>query len=181
MTAKRVPYRFSVADYERLIAVGILTENSNVELIRGEIVSKMSIGDLHVQCVDILSRLFIRAVGDDAIVSVQNPIRLSDSEPEPDVVIKVVSAKGKPSSAEILLIIEVAETSLEYDKEVKLPLYAENGIREFWIVNLIDGCLQVYREPQPNCTYAIEQTLRAGESISLLALPSLTIPVASLL
>jgi len=181
MTAKRVPYRFSVNDYDRLIEFGILTENSNVELIRGEIVSKMSIGDLHVQCVDILNRLLIRGVGDDAIISIQNPIRLSDSEPEPDVVVKAVSAKGKPSASDILLIIEVAESSLEYDREVKLPLYAENGIREFWIVNLIDGCLEVYRQPQSNGMYANMQTLRAGESINPLELPALTLPVALLL
>ena len=181
MTAKRAPHRFSVADYERLIELGILTENSNVELIRGEIVAKMSIGDLHVQCVDILNRLLMRGVGDDAIISIQNPIRLSDSEPEPDVVVKAHSAKGKPSASEILLVIEVAESSLDYDREVKLPLYAENGIREFWIVNLIDRCVEVYRQPQPNSTYADVQTLHAGESISLLALPTLTISVASLL
>jgi len=181
MTAKRVPYRFSVTDYERLLEIGILSENSNVELIRGEIVSKMSIGDLHVQCVDILTRLLIRGVGDDAIISIQNPIRLADSEPEPDVVVKSPSAKGKPSASEILLVIEVAESSLEYDREVKLSLYAENGIREFWIVNLIDRCLEVYRQPQPDGTYAYAQSLHPEDSVTLLALPNLTITVASLL
>lgn len=130
---------------------------------------------------DRLNRLLVLGVGEDATISVQNPIRLFDSEPEPDVVVKALSAKGKPSASDIFLIVEVAESSLEYDREVKLALYAENGIREFWIVNLIDGCLEVYRQPQANGTYADVQTLRAGESITLLELPALTIPVASLL
>ena len=118
-------------------------------------------------------------------MSIQNPVRLSDSEPEPDVVLLVPRpddyAGGKATPSDILLLIEVADSSLEYDREVKLPLYAENSIREFWIVNLIDRCVEVYRQPRPDGTYADVQTLCAEESINLLGLPSLTISVAALL
>jgi len=184
MTAKRVPYRFSVNDYERLIEVGILTENSNVELIRGEIVSKMPIGDPHIACVNRLTRLLVRAVGDEAITSIQNPIKLKDSEPEPDVVLLMPRmddyANGKATLAEILLVIEVADTSLEYDREIKLALYAENGIREFWIVNLIDGCLEVYRQPNSDGTYAEMLALGGSETVEPLLLKSFVISVSSM-
>jgi hypothetical protein len=82
----RPPHRFTVQQYEKMGDVGILNENDRVELIRGEIVAKMTIGSPHIACVNRLNRLLVRALGDRAIVSIQNPIRLADSEPEPDVV-----------------------------------------------------------------------------------------------
>src|SRR4051794_17446086 len=102
-----VHHRFSVDDYEQMIEFGILTENDRVELIRGEIIDKMPIGDPHIASVNRLNRLLNRRVGDLAIVSVQNPIRLADSEPEPDVALlqprEDFYASGKPRPADVLL------------------------------------------------------------------------------
>jgi Uma2 family endonuclease len=183
MTARRVPHQLTVAQYDRMIDVGILKEDDRVELIRGEIVAKMPIGDPHVACVDRLTRLFVRATGDDVIVSVQNPIRLADSEPEPDVVLKRANggSHGKPDPADVLLLVEVADDSLEYDREVKGPLYAENGIAEYWIVNLVDRCLEVHRGPQPAGTYSDVWTLRPGDRAEVAALPGVTVEVAVVL
>lgn len=161
-----------------MIDVGILKEDDRVELIRGEIVAKMPIGNSHVECVDQLNRLLVRAVGDDVIVSIQNPVRLADSEPEPDVVLK--KSRGKPAPAEVLLLVEVADDSLEYDREVKAALYAENGITEYWIVNLADRCLEVHRGPQASGSYSDVRTLRAGDRAKVAALPGVGFDVAVL-
>ena len=184
MLPARRPYRFSVARYEQMIASGILTENDPVELIRGEIVQKMPIGDEHFACVIGLNRLFQRRLGDAATVSVQNPIRLADSEPEPDVTLLAPRdddyASGKPRPSDIFLVVEVADTTLDYDREVKLRLYAENGIGEYWIVNLADRSLEVYRQPRPDGTYREARTLRPGELVEVQALPGTTFPVGDL-
>jgi len=166
-----------------MIDVGILKEDDRVELIRGVIVAKMPIGDPHVAAVDRLNRYFSRSMDNSVIVSIQNPIRLADSEPEPDVVLKRARDDfyGKPSPADILLVIEVADDSLENDREVKVPLYAENGIVEYWIVNLVDKCLEVHRQPRPDGTYADVQSLRAGNTVNLSAIPSTQFALADLL
>ncbi len=171
MPLTRVHHRFSVDDYEQMIERGILTENDRVELIRGEIIDKMSIGDQHAACVKRTNRLFARRVGDLAIVSVQDPIRLTDSEPEPDVALlrprEDYYASGKPLAADVLLAIEVSDSSLEYDRDVKRLLYAEAGIAEYWIVNLTDGCLEVYRRPQSDSTYGDVQIMRRGQQVEV--------------
>jgi Uma2 family endonuclease len=182
---KRPMHRFTVAEYDDMIARGVLTENDRVELIRGEIVPKMPIGDPHIECVDRLNMLLVPLVWNMATVSIQNPIHLADSEPEPDVVLKrrptTASTYTKPDPPDVFLIIEVAGSSLNYDRNVKAPLYAENGIVEYWIVNLVDRCLEVHRQPRPDGTYADTRTLRAGKSIDIAALPGVTIVVADIL
>src|SRR5262245_34349014 len=174
MIATRAPFRFTVAEYEQLIESGILKEDDRVELIRGEILDKEPIGDADVACVDRLNRLLVLAVGDQATVS----IRLADSEPEPHVVLKRRDFYGKPGPADILLVVEVADASLEDDREVRRPLYAENGIAEFWIANLIDRCLEVHRQPRADGAYADVRTLGAGETIEIGTLSGLRIAVA---
>src|SRR5262245_5832253 len=182
MVMKPPAQRFTVAEYDAMIARGILTENDRVELIRGEIVPKMPIGDPHIDCVDQLNYLLTGAIRGIARVSIQNPIHLADSEPEPDIVLKrrpdANSRYTKPDPPDVFLIIEVAESSLDYGRNVKRPLYAENGIVEYWIVNLIDRCLEVHRQPRPDGTYADMRTLRVGETIDIVALPGVTIAVA---
>jgi Uma2 family endonuclease len=174
-----------VDDYEKMIRHGILTENHNVELIRGEVVPKMPIGDLHAACLNRIVELFFDLVGKSATRSIQNPIRLSDSEPEPDFVLLLrrddFYASGKPRPADAYLVVEVADASLAYDREVKGPLYAENGIAEYWIVNLVDRCLEVYRGPQPDGTHADVRTLWPGDTVSLALLPTVAVAVADLI
>lgn len=185
MSVIRVRHRFSVDDYEQMVEYGILTEQNRVELIRGEIVDKMTIGDPHAACVNRLSRLFNKRVGDDVLVAVQNPIRLADSVPEPDIALLLARpdfyATGKPRPADVLLLIEVADSSLDYDREVKRPLYAESGIGEYWIVNLPDQSLEVYRAPAADGTYGSVQTLRRGQQIEVAALPGLIVTVDEML
>jgi Uma2 family endonuclease len=180
-----VRHRFSVDDYEQMIAYGVLTEDDRVELIRGEVIDKMSIGDDHAACVDRLNRLLNRAVGDAAIIRIQNPIRLRDSEPEPDVTLSRPRddfyASGKPRAADILLAIEVADTTLDTDREVKGPLYAENGIPEHWIVNLNDASVEVHRQPRADGTYLDVRTLRRGDTIDVAALPGCAVAVDRIL
>jgi Uma2 family endonuclease len=179
-----VHHRFSVDLYEQMIERGILTENDRVELIQGEIVDKMPIGDLHFACVNRLNRQLGRKAGDLAIISVQNPIRLPDSEPEPDVSLLQPKddfyGSGKPRPPEVLLVIEVSDTTLDYDRDVKGPMYAEAGIIEYWIVNLIETCLEVHRQPQPDGRYAEVQTLRPGQEVEIAALPGIQLAVEEL-
>jgi Uma2 family endonuclease len=174
-----------VDDYEKMIRHGILTENHKVELIRGEIIPKMPIGDLHSSCLNRLTELFFDVVGKSATISVQNPIRLKDSEPEPDLALLVrradFYASGKPQPADVYLVVEVADKSLDYDREVKGPLYAENGIAEYWIVNLVDRCLEVHRQPQADGRYADVRTLRPGDTVSLALSPATSVAVGDII
>lgn len=185
MIASKSPYRFTVEKYNRMIELGILTKNDRVELIRGEIVNKMAIGDLHVGAVNRLNFTLTARFHGRALLQIQCPVRLSDSEPEPDVSVLDFRpdfyASGKATPANILLLIEVADSSLEMDREVKTPLYAENGIREYWIVNLIDRQIEIFRQPQPDGTYRERLIRRPGEQVDLLAFPGVLIPVNDLL
>ena len=162
----RVSHRFRVQDYERMVADGILTEDDRCELIRGEIVEKMTIGDRHAACVNRLTRILVRLVGDRAIVAVQNPIRLADSVPEPDIALlrprADFYADGKPGPEDVLLVIEVADASLAYDRAVKLPLYAENGIEACWIVDLNDSAVLVHRQPAGGSYSELQAIDRTG-------------------
>lgn len=167
-----------------MIDSGILTENDPVELIRGEIVEKMPIGDQHAACVKRLNQQFLEAFGRRVTLGVQDPIRLADSEPEPDLSVlqrrEDFYSSRTPTAADVLLVVEVADTTLNYDRDIKLPLYAENDIVEYWIVNLLDRCLEVYRQPQPDGTYRDAQTLSAGDQAAVQALPGPTFAVADM-
>ena len=174
-TTLRKPRLFTVSEYYAMASAGVLHENDRVELIRGQIIPMSPIGSRHATCVDRLARMFILGVGDEATVRIQNPIRLSaHSEPEPDLSLlerKRVYASRHPRPDEVLLVIEVADTTLDYDQQVKALLYAEEGIQEYWIVNLEEEGLEVYRQPGPD-GYAETMTLQRGEEVEILALPA---------
>lgn len=184
MSIARTHHRFSLSDYEQMIDRGILTENDRVELIRGEIIDKMTIGDLHAAAVLLLTSLFHRSFLDGVLVSVQNPIVFNDSEPEPDVVLLKSRgdwyAGGKPRADDVLLVVEVADSTLEFDRCDKCSLYAENGIVEYWILNLIDRTLEVYRQPQSDGQYAEARVLAASDVVDLAKLPGVTFTVGEL-
>lgn len=180
----RSAHRFSVDDYKQMIQWGILTENHHVELIRGEVVDKMPTGEKHLACVNRLNRFLNRLVGDLAIVSIQSPVVFPDSEPEPGVTLlrprPDFYESGKPQPADVLLLIEVSDSTLADDRAIKGSLYAEAGITDYWIVNLVDRCLEVYRQPRPDGTYGEGRTYQVGESVELLGLPGSTLSVATL-
>jgi Uma2 family endonuclease len=169
--------RFTVRDYHRMAEVGILTEDDRVELVDGEIVQMTPIGGRHVACVNRLTRLLIRHTGEDATVSVQNPVQLAeDQEPQPDVAVIRARSYGDvlPGARDVLLLIEVADTSLGYDRARKLPLYARAGLAESWLVDLQGEAIERHTNPVGG-TYRL--TLRAGrgEEIASLAVPGLVL------
>ena len=158
-----------------MVPAGVLCENDRVELIRGQIIAMSPIGSRHANSVNNLTRVFLLRVDPEAIVSVQNPVRLGNhSEPQPDLALlipKEIYAARHPRPDEVLLLIEVAVTSVDYDREVKTQLYAEEGIQEYWIVNLEEDCLEVYRQPSPK-GYAETITLQRGDEVQIQAMPS---------
>ena len=177
--------KYSVDDYEEMIRLGVLTENDRVELIRGEIVPKMAIGPRHGSCRKRFNHVLTQRAAGRAIVGVQDPVRLPDSEPEPDISLvrppKERYLAGHPQPPDIFLIVEVSDPSLDDDRNIMLPLYAESGIQEYWIANLRDDCLEVYRGPQPDGTYRDARILRRGQSTDILALPGLVVAVDEVL
>ncbi len=181
----RTRHRFTVDDYEQMIEFGILGEDARVELIRGEVVDKMTISDRHMFTVNSLNRWLNRLIGDRALVSVQNPVRFPDSEPEPDIALlrprDDMYRSGKPLSADVMLLVEVADSSLDIDRDVKRPLYAEGGVPEYWIVNLVDNVVELHRQPRPDGTYADVQMKRRGAQLDIAALPGVTVAVDEIL
>src|SRR5207253_307637 len=129
----------------------ILAPDERVELIDGELIEMAPIGPRHMHVVNRLNRALVAAVGADAIVSVQNPVALSErSEAQPDLALLRPQSDSEtrlPTQDDVLLLIEVADTTLQYDRTTKLGLYARFGVREVWIVNLIDRILEIHREP----------------------------------
>jgi Uma2 family endonuclease len=176
---------FTVAEYDRMIETGILQEHDRVELLDGEILEMSPIGSRHAACVNRLNTLFTRWAGDRAIISVQNPIRLNDySEPEPDVAVLKPRddyyVTAHPTSEEVLLLVEVAETSLEYDREVKIPRYAAAGIPEVWLLDLQHQLVMVYTQPKGSA-YQVTQIVRGGELVQTTILGGFTIRADELL
>ncbi|MBF2046000.1 MAG: Uma2 family endonuclease [Elainella sp. C42_A2020_010] len=146
------PVRFTVQDYHRLMALGFLGEDDHIELIRGELIQMAAKGTAHETCITRLLRVLLPIIGDRATLRCQSPITLAfDGEPEPDFAIvqnrKDDYESAHPTSAETLLVIEVADSSLEYDRTVKLSLYAEASIPHYWLFNVIDRYLEAYGEP----------------------------------
>ena len=177
--------RFTVDEYDRMVEVGILTKYDRVELIHGEIVQKMPIGSRHTAAVAALHALFVTRLGKRAVVRSAGSLRLPlDSAPEPDVVLlrwRDDFYRSVPTLAdEVLLVIEVAETSLRYDRRVKVPLYAERGVREVWIVDVEGDCVELYRGTTPD-GYARTDRIPRGTSFSPEAFPDVTLTVSDIL
>lgn len=176
--------RFSVDDYYRMIELGMIEDYERAEIIDGEMVPKMTIGDRHALAVDLLSQFFFNTVPNTVRIRVQNPLRLGDfDEPEPDVVLADLTkydGKRHPRPEEVILVIEVADASLRYDRDVKLPLYAEAGIAEVWIVNLQKNVVEVHQRPSIGI-YQTTKLFQPGETVESEALPKLRIPVGDIL
>jgi Uma2 family endonuclease len=177
-------YRFTIRDYHRMGEAGILHEDSRVELVEGELVTMSPIGSVHVAAVNRLVRLFDRAVGEGAIVSVQNPVVLDDySEPEPDIALlrprEDFYQSALPGPDDILLLIEVADTSLRYDREVKIPLYARHGIPETWLVDLENERLIIFSSPSEQ-GYQGERVQDNLTSVSPQRLPAIALDLTGL-
>jgi len=159
----------TVSEYHKMAEVGILDEGDRVELINGEIIEMSPIGKLHVNRVNRITSIFKKLPDEKAILSIQNPISIAPySEPEPDISLLAFKADfyedELPKAENVLLVIEVADTSLGYDREVKKPLFANAGIPELWIVNIEDEQVEVYKNPQ-NGDYNSRQDFHRGDTI----------------
>lgn len=145
--------RFSLEEYHHLVESGFFAPQERVELIEGVLHAMSPRGPRHVECLSRLLHFVFSWVGDEAIVRVQDPVTVTgaESEPEPDLVLAKPRAGGypdrHPEPEEVLLLIEVADSSLDHDRDVKGPLYAAAGIADYWIINLVDDVVEVYREP----------------------------------
>src|SRR5436309_7845774 len=177
--------RFTVEEYHRMAEVGILTETDRVELIDGEIVEMTPVGSRHASVVKRLTALLTSRLGVRTIVSVQDPVQLSkESEPQPDVVLLRPTpdfyAGSHPEPVDTLLLIEVADTSLSYDRGVKLPRYAAARVIEVWIVDLAGDAVEVYRTPVPDGYRDVVRVPRGG-LLSPVAFADLTLGVDEIL
>jgi Uma2 family endonuclease len=176
---------FNVHDYHRMVEVGLLSEDSRVELIEGEIIKMSSIGSTHGGAVKRSSAFLNRALGDAVIVSVQDPIRLDDfSEPQPDLALlkprKDFYSNAHPTPEDVLVVIEVAESSVNYDRNLKVPLYARAGIPEVWLMVLQKDVIEVHSQPK-NGKYQKVQRLKRGKTLISQILPEFSCRVEDLL
>ena len=168
-------HKYSVVEYHRLGEAGVLRADERVELIEGEIIDRAPIGSRHAAVVKRLIQILTRAVGDRAIVSAQDPVAIENhSEPQPDLALLLPRtdfyAAAHPGAQDVLLIIEVADSSLRYDREVKIPLYARSKIPEIWLVDLENKTLTLYQQAKGE-SYA--QILVAA-NLGSITLPGMT-------
>ncbi len=177
-------WAFSTTDYHRMREIGFFREDDRLELIDGEVRLMSPIGPRHAAFVNQFAAALILQVGKIAIVSIQNPIHLNDNtEPIPDLLLlkprRDAYASALPNPADTLLIIEVSDTTLVYDQQEKLPRYAQAGIPEVWLTDADKQTIERHSEPS-GTQYATKQTFKRGQSISVLALPQITISLDSI-
>lgn len=178
------PHRLSVDDYYRMVEAGILAPDEHVELIEGEIIDVPPPGSLHAGTVEQLTDALRDAVGRRAAVRVQHPVRLGRySEPQPDLAVvrwrDDYYKAAHPTAADVLLIVEVAHSSLGYDRDVKLPLYAQHAVPAFWIVDLEGAVLDRYAEPSGARYRAVDRP-RLDRPIEIAALPGVRVDLEGL-
>ena len=184
-TAPLTRRRFTVAEYYQMAEVGILTDGDRVELIDGDIIEMTPIGDRHAGQVDRLTNLFADHFRPYAHIRVQNPVHLDGyGEPEPDLLLLRPRAdsytSSHPTPEDVLLVVEVADTSAAYDREVKAPLYARFGLPEYWLDDIVQQALTVHRDPTPD-GYRTVFMVHRGDRIAPVAFPDTPIAVTDIL
>jgi Uma2 family endonuclease len=175
---------FSVDEYHKMGEAGILCEDDRVELIEGKLIDMPPIGSPHAGKVNRFNTLLSRIIGSKAVIALQNPVRLGKrSEPQPDITLlrprDDFYEKSHPQPKDVLLLIEVADTTVRYDREVKIPLYAVYGIPEVWLIDLQAKRVEVYLQPSK---HGYRQVLRPAndEQLALSLLPDVSLAVADL-
>jgi len=184
MSRKLAKHWVTADEYERMGEAGIFPQDARLELIEGEIYEMSPIGSSHASCVKYLSELLHKLFGGTLTIGIQDPIRLNDfSEPQPDVSLlrrrDDFYHDAHPTPADVLLVIEVADTTVETDRKVKIPLYARAGIKEAWIVNIPDERVEVYTDPSGEA-YAQVKEFGRGERAQSETLANLVVGVAEL-
>jgi len=185
MGAVRPQRRFTVDEFHRMGEAGILGPDDRVELLDGRILEMPAIGSRHAGCVNRLNRLFTRELGDRAVVTVQNPVFLdAHNELVPDLTLSRPRddfySSAHPRPEDVLLLVEVADTTLPFDRRVKVPAYARHGIPEVWVVNLPDRRLEVYAGPGED-GYRDSRILSEEESVRVRAVSGLCLEVEQIL
>jgi Uma2 family endonuclease len=178
-------HSLTVDDYYRMAQTGVLAPDARVELIEGEIFDLAPIGTRHGSTVKRLLHLLAAAVGDSATIAVQDPVRLSNrSEPQPDLMLLKPRddfyAEAHPEAADVLLLVEVSDTTARYDRKIKLGLYARHGVCEVWIVDLDNHQMRIYRNPVGEVYTEVQDTAKPG-MLSPQALPGVVIDASKLL
>ncbi|WP_373541580.1 Uma2 family endonuclease [Chamaesiphon sp.] len=169
-------------EYYQMMESGIIREGERVELVLGQIFTMAAKGTRHTLSTRKLFKQLLALIGDRADVQSQDPITLpNNSEPEPDIVIARLRSddyvNSHPSPADIILVIEVADSSIKFDRETKAPLYAAAGISEYWIINLIDDRLEIYRQPEGDIYTSIE-IVTPPRSVSLPQFPEISLNIS---
>lgn len=185
MAVAQVRKLFTVSDYHAMADAGILGEDERVELVEGEICEMTPVGSAHASQVKRLAEIFIARLGRKVTVGIQDPILLSKfSEPQPDLALlrrrEDFYATSHPTAADVLLVIEVADSSQDYDRRVKGPLYSEHGIAEYWLFDLGTPAIEAYGRPSPEGYREMRRYL-CGDTIFPLAFPDLLLSVDELL
>jgi len=184
MVLQLVRYQFTVKQFHQMAESGILSENDRLELIRGEMIDMSPIGRRHAGCVNRLVNLLIQLLGKQIVLAPQNPVELDEtSEPQPDIALLKPRPdfyrNSHPQPEDIFLLIEVADTTIKYDREVKIPLYAEANIPEVWLIDVNQEVIEVYRNPIQG-VYQDVQKLVKNQVLSILAFPNVHINVSEI-
>jgi Uma2 family endonuclease len=185
MTVQLARRPFTTTEYHRLIEAGILTEDERVELIDGELIKMAPIGPRHAACVNRLDEFLRDEIKKLAIVSAQNPIQISEhSEPQPDIALLKrrddFYAQDHPSPEDVLVEIEVADTTAESDREVKIPTYARAGIAEAWLIDLYNDRIEVHTRPASGVYQEVRIVLR-GQRVTSISIPQLKLKADDIL
>ena len=185
MSRKLAKHWITADEYERMGEGGVFPPDARLELIEGEIYEMSPIGSPHAACVKFLSELLHSLFGGTLTIGIQDPIRLNDfSEPQPDVSLlrrrDDFYRGAHPTPADVLLVVEVSDTTAETDRKVKIPLYARVGIPEAWLVNIPDGRIEVYSDPSGDAYGQVKQFGR-GEQAQSETLPNLVVEVSDVL
>lgn len=182
MAVEMVEYTFTADEYQRMIETGIIAEGAPVELIEGKLIRMAAFGGEHIRCVGLLNRQLVTQTGEAFFVSPQGSIRLDiRSEPEPDFAILRSLPRGRtpPPTEDVVLVIEVSDSSLMYDLNVKAPLYARAGIPEYWVADLT--ARRVLRHIKPNDgRYTVVEEFTGTDRVTSLTDPSIAVAVADI-
>ncbi len=185
MATQLARYLFTVDEYYKMAEAGIFHEDDRIELLEGEIVNMAAIGSRHAASVARFTHAFVERLDGRVVVWVQNPVRLGErSEPQPDLALLTPRAdfyaNAHPTPGDVLLLVEVSQTSEEYDREIKIPLYARYGIVEVWLVDLSAEAIEIYGSPGPDGYIDVRKVGR-GESLSVQAIPDVALEVNEVL
>jgi Uma2 family endonuclease len=180
-----IRHAFTVDEWHRMGEAGLFGDDARMELLDGEVIEMAPIGSPHAGGVNRLNHLLTSALGAQALVAVQNPVVLDDrSEPQPDIAVLQPRpddySRSHPTPSEILLLIEVSDTTLAFDRDIKAPQYARTGVPEYWIVDLAGDQVMVMREPS-STGYRDIRSLGPGNELSMGALPGVLFEVSQIL